>query len=111
MSSFGFGLSRFKDSLSEAQERREVGDRAEGCCTQSGGWSEARLARILTQPAFVQIDFVEAQEMAEFVQVGGSDLFAVPLRVVLRGVPDVFEKQNSLRGEGCRGRADLRDAF
>src|ERR1044071_5747295 len=42
-SNFRFGLSRFKDSLSEAQKRREAGT-GEGCCSQSWGWSEARLA-------------------------------------------------------------------
>ena len=56
----------------------------------------------LVQAPVFEIEFVEAEVVAEFVEEGDADFFAVDGFVAVGEIPEVFEEEDDLRGDGER---------
>ena len=75
---------------------REIG-RSYALAGHPDGWPRRMFP--LIQPAAFQISFIQAQVMAEFVEVGEADFVIESRRVTFSVVPNIIQEEDYLRGQ------------
>jgi hypothetical protein len=81
------------------------------CNTRGQGSSNVEVPVRSAEAALVEIDFIEAEVVPQFVEIGGADFLLERGDVRIRVVPKAFEEEDDLGRQRGEGGAGLRQFF